>query len=176
MATVTLCDQPTVGCLPRVGEATKSCEAVSLHRIAEVRAQQGISLRAISRRTGIDVRDLKQQEAPESDLSLSELYRWQQALEVPVEHLLVDHDGELSEPIQSRAAMVKIMKTVVALTEVASSPRVVRLATMLREQMIALMPELTEIGGWPNYGSRRPPDHQGRIADNPISIQHLSLD
>ncbi len=57
------------------------------------------------------------------------------------------------------------MKTVVALTEVATSPRVVRLTTMLREQMIDMMPELAEIGGWPNYGSRRPTDQLGRIGE-----------
>jgi hypothetical protein len=109
-------------------------------------------------------------------LTLTDLYRWQEALEVPVENLLVDHDESLSTPIQTRAAMVKVMKTVVALSEVASSPRAARLATMLREQLIELMPELAEIGGWPNYGSRRPPDQQGRIGENPIDMHVLGLD
>ena len=98
------------------------------------------------------------------------------ALDVPIENLLVDHDETLSESIRTRAAMVKVMKTVVALTEVASSPRVSRLATMLREQLVELMPELAEIGGWPNYGTRRPPDQQGRAGDNPVDVRHLSLD
>lgn len=176
MATVAVCNQSSMDCLPAVREANNSCAAKPMHRIAEVRMQQGISLRAISRRTGIDVRELKQQESPDSNISLADLYKWRDALDVPVENLLVDHDQELSEPIQKRAAMVKIMKTVVALTEVASSPRVSRLTEMLREQMIDLMPELAEIGGWPNYGSRRPPEQQGRIAENPIDTQRLSLD
>jgi hypothetical protein len=47
---------------------------------------------------------------------------------------------------------------------------------MLREQLIELMPELAEIGGWPNYGSRRPPDQQGRIGENPIDMHVLGLD
>ncbi len=34
---------------------------------------------------------------------------------------------------------------------------------MLREQMIEMMPELAEIGGWPNYGIVGPSDHQGRL-------------
>ena len=72
--------------------------------------------------------------------------------------------------------MVKVMKTVVAITEVAASHRVARLSTMLREQMIELMPELAEIGGWPNFGSRRPPDQIGRIGENPIDVQSLQID
>jgi transcriptional regulator with XRE-family HTH domain len=176
MATIPMCSQ-SPDCLPTVREASKTCDSKKpLHRIAEVRLQQGVSLRGVSRRIGVDVRDLKQQELPDSNLTLSELYRWQEALEVPIENLLVDNDASLSSPIQTRAAMVKVMKTVVALTEVASSPRTARLATMLREQMIELMPELAEIGGWPNYGSRRPPDQQGRIGENPIAVQHLSLE
>jgi transcriptional regulator with XRE-family HTH domain len=151
-------------------------EGRPLHRIADVRSQQGLSLRAISRRTGIDVRDLKQQEAPTTDLSLSDLLRWAMALEVPVESLLVDRDHELSNSVRDRAALVKIMKTVVAIHEIASSPRVVRMTEMLREQLLAIMPELSEVGGWPNYGSRRPQDHVGRIAANPINVDNLSLE
>ncbi|MCU0713362.1 MAG: hypothetical protein MUC43_14980, partial [Pirellula sp.] len=81
-----------------------------------------------------------------------------------------------SETTQTRAALVKLMKTVVALTEVSTAPRVVRLTTMLREQMIEMMPELAEIGGWPNYGSRRPTDSLGRIGENPIDVSSLNID
>ena len=176
MATIPVCTQSSLGCLPTVRESSKFRDVTPLHRIAEVRAQQGFSLRAISRRTGIEIQDLKRQELPNSNLTLVDLSRWAKALEVPIENLIVDHDSELSDPVQSRAAMVKVMKTVVALTEVAASPRVVRLTTMLREQMIELMPELAEIGGWPNFGSRRPPDQQGRIGENPIDVQSLRLE
>jgi transcriptional regulator with XRE-family HTH domain len=175
MATIPMCEQPT-GCLPAVREANQDCNPGTLHRIAEVRSQQGMSLRAVARKTGVDVRDLKKQELADSNLTLTQLYRWQKALDVPIENLLMDHDGDLSSPIQSRAAMVKVMKTVVAISEVASSCRVQRLATMLREQLIELMPELAEIGGWPNYGTRRPPDQQGRIGENPIDISQLYAD
>ncbi len=175
MATIPVCMQ-SADCLPTVREANILCDATSLHRIAEVRTQQGLSLRAISRRSGVDIQRLRQQELPNSNLTLVDLYRWAKALEVPVDNLLVDHDSELSDPVQSRAAMVKVMKTVVALAEVAAAPRVARLTTMLREQMIELMPELAEIGGWPNFGSRRPPDQVGRIGENPINVQALQLD
>jgi hypothetical protein len=93
-----------------------------------------------------------------------------------VENLLVDRDHQLSPSVQTRAALVKVMKTVVALQEVATSPRVARLTTMLREQLIEMMPELTEVGGWPTFGSRRPPDQVGRIAANPIRMDSLSTE
>lgn len=150
--------------------------ADALHRIAKVREQQGLSLQTLSRRMGVDVRELKQQEQPEFNLTLQELYSWQKALDVPIQHLLCDEEDGLSETTQTRAALVKLMKTVVALTEVSTAPRVVRLTTMLREQMIEMMPELAEIGGWPNYGSRRPTDSLGRIGENPIDVSSLNID
>lgn len=156
------------------GDDTSATRA--LHRIAEVREQQGLSLQSLSRRMGVDVRELKQQEQSESNLTLRELYCWQKALDVPIQHLLCEEEDGLSEATQTRAALVKLMKTVVALTEVATAPRVVRLTTMLREQMIEMMPELAEIGGWPNYGSRRPTDQLGRIGENPIDVSGLNID
>ena len=50
------------------------------HRIAAVRQEQGMSLRSVSRRLGVDVRDLRYQECETTDLRLSDLYRWQKAL------------------------------------------------------------------------------------------------
>ena len=64
MATIPVCSQSTSDCLPTVREANPFCDAPSLHRIAEVRNQQGLSLRAISRRSGVDVQTLRQQELP----------------------------------------------------------------------------------------------------------------
>lgn len=176
MATIPCNTQTDPDCICTACGHVRVQESKPLHRIAEVRAQQGLSLRAIARRTGIDIRELKQQELTTSDLSLRDLLRWADALEVPLSNLLIDRDHELSSTVRDRAALVKIMKTVVALQEVASSPRVSRLAEMLREQLLAMMPELADVGGWPNYGSRRPQDHVGRIAAHPINVDNLSIE
>ena len=61
-----------------------------MHRIAEVREQQGVSLRAVSRQMGTEIRRLRKEEDETSDLRLSDLYRWQEALDVPVSELLVE--------------------------------------------------------------------------------------
>src|SRR5690349_17681600 len=60
----------------------------TFHRIAEVRQQQNLSLRTVSRRTGVEVKELRRQEAASSDLLLSELLLWQKALDVPLVDLL----------------------------------------------------------------------------------------
>jgi hypothetical protein len=151
-------------------------ERVKYHRIAEVRAEQGASLRSVSRRTGIEIRVLKQQEDPYTNLTIQELQVWQRALDVPLADLLVDNNNRLSQPVQQRAQLVKIMKTTAAIQEVSTSPRVSRLVTMLKEQLEELMPELKEVSAWPNYGQRRAPNQLGKIGEMPIITSHLSLD
>ena len=86
-----------------------------LHRIREVRLQQGVSLRSAARNTGLDVRTLRAQEQPEADLRLSDLWRWQQALDVPMVDLLEEGDAPLSRPVMERARLLRLMKTAEAI-------------------------------------------------------------
>ena len=146
-----------------------------LQRVAEARGQQGFSLRTIARRTGIDLRTLRSHEDPTTDMKLSELRRWQLALEVPMVDLIEDDAQPLSSPVRDRANLVRIMKTVVAIKEAGGSPRIQRLAEMLFEQMVELMPELKEIGGWPQHGSRRS-SGSSRIFEQQVDTQSLECD
>jgi hypothetical protein len=68
------------------------------------------------------------------------------------------------------------MKTVAAIAEVATTPRVSRMVMMLREQLLELMPELKEVSAWPNYGQRRAPNQVGKIGESPIITSQLGLD
>ncbi len=147
----------------------------SLQRVAEARKQQGFSLRTISRRTGIDMRTLRAHESPAADLKLSELHAWQMALEVPMVDLIEDESQPLSRPVRERATLVRIMKTAVALKEAGGTARIQRLADMLCEQLVELMPELADIGGWPQHGSRRP-DNSSRMLEQQIDVSALRLD
>lgn len=146
-----------------------------LHRIAEVRLQQGISLRAVSRRTGIPVRELRDQEQPQSNITLRDLHIWKDALEVPLEHLLLDRDMSVSESIQSRALLIRIMKTVISLKEIVVSQRPSILLDLLRQQLVELMPELRKIQGWPSSGSRIGDEEAERTLNEPIVISQLSF-
>ncbi len=78
-----------------------------MHRIRTVRLQQGASLRSVARNSGVDVRQLRLQEQESTDVRLSDLHKWQQALEVPLAELLVEPDASLSQPVMDRARMVR---------------------------------------------------------------------
>jgi len=147
----------------------------NLQRVGEARQQQGFSLRTIARRTGIDLRSLRSHEIPTTDMKLSELRAWQLALELPLVDLIEDDAQPLSSPVKDRANLVRIMKTVVAIKEAGGSPRLQRLAEMLFEQMVELMPELKEVGGWPQHGSRRS-NGSSRIVEQQVNMQSLGLE
>lgn len=140
------------------------------HRVRSVREQQNVTIRTLSRRTGVPMRQLREEEKPCNDLPLSVLVRWQKALDVPLAELLVEPDMRLSQSIAHRAKLVRVMKTVLTLCEHGTDERTGRLTEMLREQMVELMPELTEVTSWPSFGSRRPQDEAGRIGQQPISL------
>ena len=141
----------------------------SYHRISDVRQQQGVSLRSVSRRMDLTIQEVRRQEEPGADLRLSELLRWQEVLEVPLADLLVDSDGPLSDPVFRRAAMLRVMKTAKAIQESAHDRSVIRLATMLIDQLVHLMPELDEVSAWHSVGQRRTQDEVGRIVERTVS-------
>jgi transcriptional regulator with XRE-family HTH domain len=140
-----------------------------LHRISEVRREQGVSLRAAARRMGTEVSRLKVQERGDTDLKLSDLYQWQQVLDVPVADLLVEQHGPLSRPVMERAKMVRLMKTAAALVEQSNSAATRRMAQTLVEQLVDIMPELAQVSPWHTVGQRRSLDEFGRAYDRRIS-------
>ena len=154
-------------------EESEECEDLSvLNRIREVREQQGVSIRSMSRRMGLDIRTCRKLEDPERDLTLSELQMIQQALDVPLQDLLVDRQS-LSRPVEERAKMIRIMKTAVALRELKVNTRANRMAEMLCEQLVDIMPELAEVSGWPQFGARRGKSALGRVLAQQIDMSQL---
>lgn len=140
-----------------------------LHRVREVRLQQGMSLRSAARQMGTDVRSLRIQEQEETDLRISELHRWQQALDVPLAELMVETDAPLSRPVMERARMIRLMKTAAAIHERSEEEGIRRMAQMLVEQLVEIMPELKDVSPWHTYGQRRSLDEPGRVVDRRIS-------
>ena len=116
-----------------------------LHRIGEVRQQQGVSVRSVARQLHVDIRTVRSQEDPAADLSLTTLYQWQRILDVPVAHLLVDLDAPLSEPVLRRAQLLRLMKTATAIQDKTRNVRIQRIAQMLIDQLIEIMPELQHV-------------------------------
>jgi transcriptional regulator with XRE-family HTH domain len=140
----------------------------ALHRIQEVRRLQGMSLRTAARQLGADIRSIRAQEQQTTDLRLSDIYKWQRALDVPVSELLVDEEESLSRPVRERGAMLKIMKTARSIVESAPPGPTRRMAENLVEQLLQLMPELKEVSPWHSVGQRRSLDEMGRIAEQPV--------
>jgi transcriptional regulator with XRE-family HTH domain len=136
--------------------------ATPLHRIAEVRQRQGVTLRNVARRLGIGLPVVRRQEQSDCDLRLSDLHRWQQVLDVPVAELLVEGEGQLSGPVLERSRMVKLMKTAAALRDRTAGPEATRLAQMLIDQILEIMPELADVSPWPSLQPRRAGDEGGR--------------
>ena len=116
-----------------------------LHRIADVRRRQGVTLRNVARRLGVPLAVVRRQEQADCDLRLSELHRWQQVLDVPVAELLVESEGQLSGPVLERSRMVKLMKTAAAIRERTSGTPIGRMVEMLVEQILEIMPELSDV-------------------------------
>jgi len=144
-----------------------------LHRIQEVRIQQGMSLRTAARQLGTDVRTIRSQEQASTDLKLSELYRWQRALEVPAAELLEESSEPLSRPVAERAKMVRVMKTAASLLETVESPTARRMAENLVKQLCDVMPELKEVSPWHSVGQRRSLEEVGRAAEQVIDDSSL---
>jgi transcriptional regulator with XRE-family HTH domain len=133
-----------------------------LHRLREVRRREGITHTKVARSLGISVSQVQDQEQPLSDIRLSDLYRWQQVLATPASELLHEPDGELSPPVQLRARLVRIMKTVRSIQEAAQQSPVRRLAGVLEKQLVELMPELKDTVSWPAVGHRRKQEELGQ--------------
>jgi len=141
----------------------------SLHRIGLVRRRQGVSLRTVSRHWNVELAEVRHQQQEDTDLPLSQLYKWKEVLGVPLVELLVDEDQALSDPVLRRAQLVKIMKTVVTLRETAREVRVQRLVATLVDQLTEIMPELADVGPWHGSGNRRTLDDYGRAVEYRLS-------
>jgi transcriptional regulator with XRE-family HTH domain len=139
-----------------------------LHCIAAVRRRQGVSLRTVARRWNLDVAQIRNLEDATADLKLSQLYAWQQLLEVPVHELLVDSELLLSPNVFHRAQLLRLMKTAVSLSDKSSDQETRHLVDRLVNQIVEIMPELKTVGPW------HEPDDQ--FDDRDQKIYHLPND
>lgn len=143
------------------------------HRIRTVRLQQGMSLRSVARHSGVEIRQLRIQEQESADLRLSDLHKWQNALDVTLTELLVEPEAPLSSPVMERARLIRLMKTAAAIRDRADSVEVKRMAQMLTEQLTEVMPELENINPWHEFGQPRGSDEYGRIVEQTVADEVL---
>ena len=158
---------------PQDAATGRTARIIPLQKLGEARRRQGLSVRCVAQRLGRTVGEVRAQEDEQCDLFLSELYRWQAALEVPIDELLHDPQDTLSPRVLTRARLLRVMKTAMAIRRQARSEAERRLARLLIEQLLEIMPELKEVAGWPAVGHRRSANELGRIGENPISEDWL---
>ncbi len=134
-----------------------------LNRLAEVRRREGVTRRTIAGRLGLSPQEVLQQER-DSDLLLSTLYAWQEALDVPASEFLVEDETPLSTPVLRRAQFLRMMKTIMSIVERSKQSSIRRLARFLAAQLVEVMPELEEVAAWPAVGRRRTTSELGQAA------------
>ena len=174
MATADINLTGTVSAAVVMSRDDRAAHQPPLHRVRTVRLQQGMSLRSAARQIGTDVRSLRQQEQEDTDLRISELHKWQKALDVPLAELVEETDVPLSRPVMERARMIRLMKTAAAIHERSEEEGIQRMAQMLVEQLVEIMPELKDVSPWHTYGQRRSLDEPGRVVERRISEDVLS--
>ena len=125
-------------------------------------------MRTAARHMKKDMATVRRQEKPDADLTVTELTEWQRVLDVPLADLLVDSESPLSRPVMERARLVRIMKTAASIAEKTESLELERLASMLADQLVEMMPELKEVSPWHSVGQRRSLDEVGRIVERRV--------
>jgi transcriptional regulator with XRE-family HTH domain len=160
-------------------EAGTTCAAVPpsdtrpLHRLAVVRRQQGVSRHAVASRLHISVDQVRDQECEDSDLPVSTLYAWQKVLDVPVAELLVEPDDGLPSEVLLRSQLVRLMKTVRTTLDKAKQDSVRWLVQTMINQLVEIMPELSEVGVWNIGGKQRRRSDLGVAAERRLMSDTL---
>jgi transcriptional regulator with XRE-family HTH domain len=135
-------------------------------RLKAARLNAEVSLRSVAKRMKVPISTARAQEEGNCDLRLSDLCRWQGALQVPLAELLLEPPtAGLSEPVRQRACLVRLAKTANTLLKKCSPGANRRLASRMVDEVEELMPEAKEVGTWPEVGVRRTLDELGRAAD-----------
>jgi transcriptional regulator with XRE-family HTH domain len=146
---------------------------VRLHRIKRVREEQGLTLRSVAARMGSTVQTLAKEEEANTDMLLSRLHWWKRALNVPLADLLVEPDCGFSPLVLERVRMLRIMKTVAAIRERAKDTSLARLAEMLEQQLLEIVPEMKDVSPWNLVGQRRTNDELGIAAERMMSLDEF---
>ena len=146
------------------------------HRLAAVRRRERVSLQCVAKHLGIPLREAALQEDPNTDLPLSIIYDWHRVLDVPISELLVEPNESLAESVQTRAQLVRVMKTTMLLRHRTKDSRIGRLAENLFNDLVQIMPELAEVKSLPVHGNIRSQADVPRIISQQISATWVGFE
>ncbi len=144
----------------------------SYHRLAEVREREQVSHSTMAKRLGVPISTVREQEKS-TDVMLSTLFAWQQALKVPIEELIVEPSEALAPSIETRARLIKVAKTALLLLEQTEDITVQNIAQQMVDLLVDTMPELTNVTAWPSHGQPRDSSDFPRIQARTIALDAL---
>ena len=139
-----------------------------LHRIAQVMRQEQVSIPNAARLMNKSESKIRAEMHSACDMKLSNLYRWQTLLKVPIADLLREPELDLSPHVQLRGSLIKTMRTVRTIQQKARSMAIQTMASRLAEQLTQMMPELENVSAWPVVGQPRRSNELGTIAGNQV--------
>ena len=154
-------------------QTTSPSPCQRLHRLKEIREQEGLTRSRVARLLGISVCEVERQEQPSSDMLLSDLSRWQKVLGVPISELLNEPVSELSPPVQLHTRLIRVMKTVRSIQERARQASIRRLAEILVNQLVEVMPGIKDTTAWPAVGRKRRKNDLGQAFFRRPSLRSL---
>ena len=134
------------------------------HRLREIREQTGTSLRTIASKTGISIRKLREQERSD-DISVGDLMRWRDALDVPTMELFRDSPDRIEEMVRIRAGLIQLMRSVRSIQQTELDEDQQAMAQNMESELQRLMPELDRVRAWPRNS------HQARSAAEPARVE-----
>lgn len=114
----------------------------TMHRVNAVRLQKKISLGDVSKSTGKSILELSRQESETTNLQLSELRVWAEALDVSVTDLLVDSGDGLSLFQLNRPELMSLVRHAQEILGHSNSASIHRLANNLIQDINELLPHL----------------------------------
>jgi len=157
--------------LGMAGSRRRMCDSVvgqALHRIPHVMESECVGVRTAAHRMNLSMSQVRAEAEATYDLRLSDLYRWQLALRVPVGELLNEPATDLSPLVAWCGQMLKVMRTARSIQALTDQDAVQSLAMILILRLEELMPELNAVPAWPLQGQRRTGDEMGAVVDKQL--------
>jgi transcriptional regulator with XRE-family HTH domain len=141
-----------------------------LHRLSIVRKLRKLTLNEVARQLQLPYEEARRQEQETSDLALSQLYRWQRLLQVPIADLLVDGDESLGVPAVKKEALTAVLEVALQIIAHTRQPGIRRIAHTLVDQLVELSPELKPIADAHTAGQAHLFDEQGRALKGALPV------
>ena len=153
-----------------------------LHQINAVRRREGFTLRTVAKHMlghGLSLSDLRAQEDPSTDLRITDIRRWGEALgRIPLSEFFPGSEESLSRESRERAIAVRLIKSlhsIRATVQGSAQNRISRLTAAIIAGLSELMPDVEQVAPWNAVGHKRTSDELGMAAERTLNLRELSL-